>query len=212
MGVAVRKISEGAEAVIYAARMLGRNVIVKERVAKGYRIKELDEQLRRQRTKTEAKIQSTLYEKGVRVPGVILVGKYFVVMERVQGKTLNRMAGVGKAHDRMSMGMAMAEAGRVLGTIHRLGVSHGDFTTANIMQDRSGRLWVIDFGLAAFTNSEEEMALDVLLMKRSVDSGMYERFIKSYKLGFGGKASAVLGRLGEIEKRGRYQTRTLDSA
>ncbi len=202
----MRKISEGAEAWIYKTRMLGRNAIMKYRVEKTYRIAELDSDLRERRTRNEARIQAELYESGVRVPSVMMAGRYFIVMDEIDGETLNKRINSGIRSNAAIR--TMYEAGILLARIHDHGISHGDFTTANLMIDRSGRLWVIDFGLSAFTNSVEDKALDVILMKRSVDENLYTHFVEGYKRGTA-ESGSVLKKLDEIERRGRYQTRTL---
>jgi tRNA A-37 threonylcarbamoyl transferase component Bud32 len=69
-------------------------------------------------------------------------------------------------------------------------------------------IFVIDFGLAEATNSIEDKAVDLLLMKRSVDEKYYRRFAQSYKKECR-EAKVVIKRLEEMEKRGRYQARTL---
>ncbi len=203
----MRKISEGAEACIYKTMMLGRNAIIKYRVEKSYRVMELDSDLRERRTRNEARIQAELYEIGVRVPSVMLAGKHFIVMNEVAGETLNKIKMINSGRGSTAIRI-MSEAGSLLARIHDHGISHGDFTTANLMLDRNGRLWVIDFGLSAFTNSAEDKALDIILMKRSVGEKLYSHFIKGY-VGGTAEAGSVLKKLEEIERRGRYQTRTL---
>ncbi|MEM3227873.1 MAG: KEOPS complex kinase/ATPase Bud32 [Candidatus Micrarchaeaceae archaeon] len=208
----MHRIAEGAEAEIYAAKLLGRKVIVKYRPIKRYREKELDEELRKQRTKVEARIQAKLYNSEVDVPAVIMVGKYWIAMERIDGETLNRVKTRGsKKWENGPMRRAMERAGEQLGRVHSLGVVHGDFTPANLMLDKNGRLWIIDFGLSIFSNSDEERALDLLLMKRSVSEGAYSAFMEKYEKALGDGSKLVLERLKSIEKRGRYQSRTLDS-
>jgi len=92
--------------------------------------------------------------------------------------------------------------------LHNAGIAHGDYTPANVMIDASGMPWIIDFGLSEMTSALEDKALDILLMKRSVNPDQFRAFVDGY-----GKqcrdAVKVMVRLGEIEKRGRYQTRTL---
>jgi Kae1-associated kinase Bud32 len=95
----------------------------------------------------------------------------------------------------------------MLARMHNAGIVHGDFTPANIMLC-GGVPYVIDFGLAADVGSTEEKAIDLLLMKRSLPKKEYLIFEKSYaREGTGSRAT--LERLAEVEKRGRYQVRTL---
>ena len=45
-------VAQGAEAILYRED----DILIKERIKKGYRIKELDEKLRKRRTRSEAKL------------------------------------------------------------------------------------------------------------------------------------------------------------
>ncbi|MDE1856144.1 MAG: Kae1-associated serine/threonine protein kinase [Candidatus Micrarchaeota archaeon] len=193
----MRLIDEGAEAKIFEAKVLGMQVIIKERQAKRYRIGQLDTELRETRTRREAKVLSALGKLGVNSPKLLGVGRFTLYISAVKGKMLSKYS--GRAN--------FSKIGEQLGMIHNGDVVHGDFTPANIM--KSGKdYYVIDFGLAEFTRSVEDKATDVLLMKRSVDAASYKRFIKGYT-SKGAVAKEVLKRLSEIEKRGRYQTRTV---
>ena len=52
----MKKIAQGAEAILYQHK----NIIIKDRISKGYRIPEIDLPLRKSRTKREAKIITKL--------------------------------------------------------------------------------------------------------------------------------------------------------
>ncbi len=200
----MKKISEGAESSIYAMEFLGMPCVLKRRTPKRYRIREIDETLRSQRTRNEAKIIGIAANAGCGSPRVILIGRYDIVMTAVGGIMLNNMLD--------SAGSAlMKSVGRCLAALHNSGITHGDFTPANIIIDRKGVPHVIDFGLSEITNSIEERALDFLLMKRSVSAAQYSAITKEYARSVKGWKS-ILGRLSEIEKRGRYNVRTLLSA
>jgi len=131
-------------------------------------------------------------------------------MDKLNGRMLNSILESGKSGKKIKS--VVAKAGIQLGKLHVLDIVHGDYTPANIMVDPNGKVSVIDFGLGEVTNSIEGKALDVLLMKRSIDKKLYSIFQKEYvhteKYKYG---RSVLSRLAEIEKRGRYQTRTLIS-
>lgn len=191
-------LSEGAEAKIYETDLLGQPVLVKVREAKAYRVKKLDEELRSLRTRTEARVLYRARKLGISVPSVIAVGKFSIYMERLRGNLMRD----AEHHPRV-----LAELGRMLGTLHNGNIIHGDFTPANVMLDGSS-VSLIDFGLGDVSNSLEDKALDLLLMKRAVDPKMYALLEKSYSAACK-NAKDVLQRLAEIEKRGRYQVRTL---
>ena len=61
-------IAQGAEAKIHRGQWHGREVIVKERVSKAYRPKELDVRLRNSRLKAEAQLISQARKSGVITP------------------------------------------------------------------------------------------------------------------------------------------------
>jgi Kae1-associated kinase Bud32 len=191
-------IGRGAEATIYLIKEFGVDVAVKFREPKTYRIPELDTVLRSRRTKKEASLLCSAVESGVNAPRLIAVGKYSIYMESIKGDTLN--------HTKLSGTIAKA-AGIMLGKLHNHGIIHGDFTPANLMFCY-GKLFVIDFGLGDFNNGSEERALDILLMKRQVSKAIYSIFIKNYSA-VAKSYKETLIRLTDIEKRGRYQSRTM---
>jgi Kae1-associated kinase Bud32 len=192
------KIAEGAEAKIYQTRIFGRELLLKRREAKRYRIKALDQRLRRERTRTEARIMLRLSRSGLNIPRLIAVGRFSILMEKLPGRLLK-----DARSDRETLGAL----GAMLGKIHDQNIAHGDFTPANVML--SGKsICLIDFGLSEVTNSQEEKALDLLLMKRSIPKIQYQIFEKSYAKSYN-NSKVIINRLKEIERRGRYQTRTL---
>jgi Kae1-associated kinase Bud32 len=194
----MKMISEGAEARIYSESMYGGRMAVKIRGEKEYRVRELDVSIRRSRTKREARTMLKATSLGVRVPRIIGLGDFSIYMERIDGKLLKDC--------RIDRGMAR-RAGEALAMLHNGDIVHGDFTPANLMLER-GRICVIDFGLADIKPDTEEKAVDLLLMKRSISPELYRAFESAY-LSRCAAGRKVVSRLAEIEKRGRYQTRTL---
>lgn len=191
-------VNEGAEAKIFLTKVFGEDVLVKHRFEKRYRIKEIDAELRQTRTKKEARIMQTLARAGVSSPRVLGVGKFSIYMSIVKGKLLRDV--------RANAGF-YAKVGEQLAIMHNNDIAHGDFTPANIIV--SGKsAFVIDFGLAETTKSIEEKAIDLLLMKRSIDTKAFKSFLGAYaKVSTDSKI--IIQRLASIEKRGRYQIRTL---
>lgn len=194
----MRKLSEGAEAKVFSTRLFGVDAVVKQRHAKAYRIKELDETLRATRTRKEAKAMLRAYEAGVNVPRILGVGKFSIYMERKSGRLMK---------DSRMKDMDFRKLGSLLALMHGADVVHGDFTPANVMI-HGKELCVIDFGLSDISSSVEDKALDLLLMKRSVGEPQYRIFARAYAKGLS-NSKQILARLAEVERRGRYQTRTL---
>ena len=198
-------VNEGAEAKIYETRVFGKSILVKVRQPKAYRVKELDTSIRVSRTRKEAHAMLLAKSKGAKVPAVLAYGKYEIYMEKAEGILLRDILSNADKH-------VFEQAGRELGKLHNAGIAHGDFTPANILVkgSKNSKIIIIDFGLSTFTSSEEEQALDVLLMKRSIGKDQFSRFLAGYSSY--AKSGIVLSKLAEIEKRGRYQSRTLSSA
>lgn len=200
---------EGAEAKVYRERLLGIDAVVKDRVRKAYRNEELDREIREERTKKEARIMALASRGGAAVPMLLMVRGNAIVMTYIKGELLSSM--LSSAH-RRNLGDIFVQAGGLLAKLHSLGINHGDYTPANLLVDGSGVVWAIDFGLSDTGNSDEEFALDLLLMKRSVKKREYVQFLNQYVEKSGSSGSAVIKRLKEIEMRGRYQSRSLLTA
>jgi TP53 regulating kinase-like protein len=205
----MRKLSGGAEAELYEDSVVGLRAVLKRRSEKSYRVRELDQRIRLSRTRTEARVMGRA-AKLIRCPAVLMVGRYDLWLERIEGATLNVLVERGSL-SKVRLRTLAGRAGSYLGKLHRNGIVHGDYTSANLMLDGEGLLWVIDFGLAVESSASEEMALDVLLMKRSIPADAFASFENGYRSVFSG-SNTVLGKLREIERRGRYQTRSLQTA
>lgn len=195
-------IAKGAEGELRKGELLGMPVVVKDRVRKGYRAPQLDERLRRLRTRAEARLLHAAKSAGVLCPLVYGVSNYELTASFIDGKLLL---------ERQDDVKSLKATGEALAKLHSVDVVHGDFTTANVMVDRKSRVWVIDFGLGGFSADLEEKAIDVLLMKRSLaKSSRYKAFLAGYAKY--AKAKAVLERLTDIERRGRYIVRQMEKA
>lgn len=197
----MRLIAEGAESKIYQTTLMEIDAVLKRRIEKDYRIKEIDGRIIETRSKSEARIIAMASSSGVSVPRLLLCDGKDIYMSRISGRRLDD-------HIKMAGGYGvLAEVGVLLGSMHNLDISHGDYTPANIIVS-GGKPFVIDFGLSEVTSSVEEKALDVLLMKRSLDKRGYVLFLKGYARS-AKKHRLILSRLEKVERRGRYQTRTL---
>ncbi len=196
----MRKISEGAEADIFESDIFGIRCILKYRRRKPYIASELDEWLRRQRTRSEARSMGIASSSGVNVPKLLFVNKGSIWMGRADGVTLNEYGHIGNT--------VLSKIGSSLAKLHNTGVIHGDFTKANIMLGRDGNPCIIDFGLSSQSTSIEEKALDLLLLKRSLSHSEFAISISSY-MRDSDNGDEIAKRLKEIEMRGRYQNRSI---
>lgn len=186
----------GAEAVL----TLQGDVVEKRRVEKAYRLKELDERIRRSRTSREARLLAKARAAGVDVPKVVNVSEweYRLEMEYIGGKTLSEVFDQGRLEGVPSM------VGDNIQRLHSNDIVHGDLTTSNMILHKNS-VCFIDFGLGGISRKVEDKATDLLLLKKSINANhpsdhdeIWGGILGSYK------DDAVLRRLEEAEKRGRY--------
>lgn len=110
------------------------------------------------RFKREAKIMMNLRHDNI-VPVhdyFIDSGKRYIVMEYVQGITLQELIErKGKLDPRIAV-VIFSEVCRGLGYAHSKDVVHRDLKPSNILISRRGEVKIIDFGIAGFEEAEDE--------------------------------------------------------
>ena len=188
-------IAEGAEAKVY----LDKNKIIKERVKKAYRLSIIDENLRKLRTRSEAKLIREAERAGVNVPAVLETNDktFKLEIEFLDGE---------KVRDVLDENWKLGEKiGEQIYKLHSRKIVHGDLTTSNMIL-KNNKIYLIDFGLGMITDRAEDMAVDLHLFKEclisrhnSVWQKVWRGFLKSYK------NEKVLKHLKKVEARGRYK-------
>ncbi len=122
-------LQQGAEAIIY----LQNNEIIKDRIKKSYRIKEIDEKLRKARTKSEAKILNKLSET-ISVPKLISTDeKQKIIMEYINGEKLS------SSLETLDYKKICKILGEEIAKMHNKGIIHGDLTTSNLIYVEDNR-------------------------------------------------------------------------
>jgi len=199
-------ISRGAEAEIWRVQWFGKDAVVKKRVKKGYRHRELDENIRKQRIKKEAKLMTLARSEGVPVPVIydLRTEENILIIQYFDG--LRVMDAINQGYD-----VDMKIIGKYIGRLHRAGITHGDLTTSNILfSPKSKRFCFIDLSLGERESSIEDMGVDLHLMREALISvhdkplQLYDMVLKGYKEIFD-KAEETIDRVEKIESRGRYQ-------
>ena len=177
--------------------------VVKTRVAKSYRHPALDERLRRERTRAEARLTSEARRTGVPTPLVrdVDTAEARIVFERVGDRDLADALTTDRAR----------RVGECLGALHGEGLVHGDPTTRNVRVEVAGeRLWLVDFGLGGHSGHVEDHAMDLHVFAGSVagtaDEGEARAVREAAVAGYRSAGDeAVLTRLETVEGRGRYR-------
>ena len=196
----MKLIAQGAESKLF----LEENKVVKNRFLKTYRIKEIDERLRKFRTKREAKVIGKLQAIDFPCPKVIINNeKDTIEMEFIDGELLKNIL------NKKNCIKLSKEIGEKIAIFHNNDIIHGDLTTSNMIFNKE--IYFIDFGLSFFSRKIEDKAVDLHLLKEALESKHSEIWEESYKAtleSYEEKAvdsKDVLKRLEVVEKRGRYK-------
>jgi TP53 regulating kinase-like protein len=201
----------GAEAYLYKETWYGRSILKKVRVSKAYRHPLLDQQLRIARTIHEAKIITETRKLGISTPIIYYVDvpNATIFMEFIDGIRVKETLMENPAnHEEL-----FKKIGRIIGTLHKNTIIHGDLTTSNmIVQATTGKIYLIDFGLAEYSTALESRGVDLHLIRRALQSTHFkilESCFAAIMVGYTeilGEASTkeILQRLEDIDQRGRY--------
>ena len=97
---------------------------------------------------------------GVVVPAVRQViktadGSALLAMERVDGGSLDRIPGQDISET------MLRELWKQVDGLHRARIAHRSLRAANIVADRTGRPWIVDFSFSELGATQRQMALDV---------------------------------------------------
>lgn len=116
-------IAQGAEAILTKKG----NLVLKDRMQKSYRIKEIDEKLRKQRTRREA----SLLEKAgkiINTPKIIKQNQFSLEIEFIRGDKLSKTL---SSYLEKKQFEVMQILGEEVGKLHDADIIHGDLTTSN---------------------------------------------------------------------------------
>ncbi|XP_022183773.1 EKC/KEOPS complex subunit bud32 [Myzus persicae] len=204
---------QGAESKIFTTTFSDRKAIVKERFSRQYRNKLLDLNIRKERTKAEAKAILKCKQGGIATPVIysLDLNDYKIIMEHINGQTVNDYLTnmKDKPDDNGNLTKLLINIGSIIGKMHSLGVFHGDLTTSNIIQKDDGTLVLIDFGLSHFNPSIEDKAVDLYVLERafisthSYFSHLHPVIMDGYKNGYELDVKAVLNQYQNVRGRGR---------
>jgi len=218
-------LNKGAEANIYSSHWMDEIAIKKNRIAKSYRIEELDNKLRERRTKNEAKLLSYTKTLGIRTPILydIDLGNKSIVMEHLEDtllkdvlNDLNKTFTDFKSSKKLSI--IFKNIGEAIAILHNGNIVHGDLTSSNIFLDENFNPILIDFGLGKFSDILEDKITDIMVFKKSlksiddfVDKILFDSFLNGYSTKTKDNIDSINNKMIEIQKRGRYMTQMIQT-
>ncbi|MBR9681320.1 MAG: Kae1-associated serine/threonine protein kinase [Candidatus Altiarchaeota archaeon] len=191
----------GAEAVVKLLH--DENKVVKIRPQKKYRAEELDRKIRKERTRTEARLMEKM-KRFVNLPKITYVDEknFTIEMELLDGKLVKEL---GETIDEV-----IQQVGEQVGKLHAAGVAHNDLTTSNMIW-KDDEIFLIDFGLAARSKTEGfatdlKVLRECMVATHKTTEDTWQRFVEGYKSG-NPEWELVLKRLEKVSSRGRYKVK-----
>ncbi|MDH5401459.1 MAG: KEOPS complex kinase/ATPase Bud32 [Candidatus Heimdallarchaeota archaeon] len=199
-------ISRGAEAEVLFGQFFNKEVVIKQRIPKAYRIKQIDDLLRKERCIKEVKLLQSARQIGLNVPFVYDIDKenWSIIMEKIDGYPIKLFEDLNKVDYKI--------IGNYIANLHNENLIHGDLTTSNILIDKTNTIWFIDFGLGFNSTSIEDKAVDILVLKHILESSHPTIYQKAWKQFLGGYAehfqnfNSIEKRIEVVEQRVRYRS------
>ncbi len=199
-------LRQGAEAEIHLTSWMGKQVIQKRRLVKTYRLKEIDEKLRKTRTKKEAQLMTDARRSGISVPIIydVDINHCQIIMEYLDAPRVKDVLDDLTGEEQKSLCVTI---GKEIAKLHRYGLIHGDITTSNLVLLK-GRVYFIDFGLGEKCCEDEVRGVDLHLLMEAFSAThrnprCFGWVIQGYRDIFG-DASMIEKKIADISKRGRY--------
>ena len=196
-------IQQGAEAIILKEK----DKVIKKRIKKSYRIPELDEKIRKLRTRSETKLLDKS-SKIINIPWVHNSDEKIkeIKMDFIDGKKLSDHLNKFSKPKQLKICKQM---GKNIAKLHDQNIIHGDLTTSNMIL-KDTKIYFIDFGLGFISHKFEDKAVDIHLLRQALEAKhfkhwkkLFNEFLKGYKKSK--DYDKTLQRLKAVEKRGRYK-------
>lgn len=194
-------LAQGAEAIITKEK----NKVTKHRISKSYRHKEIDEKIRKSRTRKEANILKKAKELKILVPELFKQEEFSLEMEFIEGDRLSEKL---NSYTEKKQFNVLKKIGAEVAKLHQNDIIHGDLTTSNTILKKED-VYIIDFGLGFISKRIEDKAVDLHLIKQALEAKhfqnyekLFENFLKSYSKDHK-EAKQILERFKKVEARGR---------
>ena len=200
-------IAQGAEALI----LLEGDKIIKDRIKKSYRLPELDNRIRKLRTRSETKLLDKVSEiincpKPLTKSSCEYLDENKIKMPFIEGKKLSDYLDSFSLEKQKQI---CKQIGESIAKLHDSDIIHGDLTTSNMILKKN-EVYFIDFGLGFISHKFEDKAVDLHLLKQALEAKHFKYWkelvkevFKSYEKSKNSRI--VLERLRAVEKRGRYK-------
>jgi len=206
-------VSRGAEASLRKVDWWGFPALLKERDLKTYRPKALDERIRRERTRNEARLLVDARRLGVRTPMIydIDLPRHRLILEELPGPTLRALLEDPNVPAE-ELAAAVRAFGHALGVLHAGSIAHGDLTSSNVLfpEGPRGPPAFLDLSMGTRSPGIEELGIDLHLVEEDLKAlssrsdALVRAFHDGYAAGNPTGAKDVRARAKAIRGRIRY--------
>jgi Kae1-associated kinase Bud32 len=201
-------IAKGSESFLYKGSFINLQCVIKERKSKKYRIKRIDEEIRLSRMRLEARIIKACLRSKINVPAVygVELKERKLILEYISGKSLSEYTN----HHQYFF-----QLGREVAKLHALHIIHSDLSPLNVIISNDDILYLIDFGLAYFSEELKDKIMDLFIFQGSLkllninteeSATLFDSFQNGYaELTDANQHVKMLQELESLAKKGRYQ-------
>lgn len=204
-------LTKGAEAVIFHGSFLQIPIIMKQRFPKTYRLPQIDEKIRKQRLRAEARIMTLAWKKQINVP--ILLGvdsiSQTLFIKKIQGDLLFSLL---DSISLMELKQIFNKLGFEIALLHENDIIHGDLTVFNVVVEKRQNPCLIDFGLGFISIEVEKKADDLLTFFNTLKAitPKFQELFDDFKNGYLQKSrhgKKIFEQMKKIQSRARYIAR-----
>ena len=204
---------KGSESFINEGVFIGKNILIKVRKPKKYRNFNLDYNLRLQRLRIESKMFKSALNHDIIVPGLYGVDlvSFSMLIEKIEGENLGYlMSNLSLNENQFLVLNIFTKFGEIVAKLHNIEIIHGDLTPLNILIDKENSMFIIDFGLAFYSNEIKDKAMDLFILFGALKifpqqtDELFSSFLQGYKLST--DYNAVIDYFNKLMKKGRYKS------
>ena len=204
-------IVKGSESFLYNGSTFGFEVVIKERRPKKYRDTKLDHMLRLQRIRIESRMILSALNNDIHVPALISVDlqSFTLELEKIIGKNFGSfLSDSESSKENTATNNFLKEFGQMVAKLHNIEIIHGDLTPLNVLIRKDKTMFIIDFGLAFYSNEVKDKAMDLFILYGALKiysdfDSLFERFLEGYQIA--DDHVAVIDYFNKLTRKGRYK-------
>jgi len=190
-------IAEGAEAKISFFILNNKKYILKERIPKAYRAKELDNTILSKRIKSEVKLLNLAKNVNIKCPSIYYSDSKRIIMEYLMFPESKSIVNTNKN--------IMKQIAKSVFNLHSNNIIHGDLTLCNILFDKKNHEpYFIDFGLSFVSTKTEDKAMDLEVLREIIIADFSETVWKVFENEYKKYNPDIIKYMEKIQKRKKY--------